>query len=176
VGTIARGRFIEFVVRDGWEYIRRVRASGVVSIVGTTDENALVLVEQFRIPLGCRTIELPSGLVGDVQSSPDEALEQAAIRELEEETGFRARHWMPLTSGPSQSGASSEVVTFFRATGLLRVGTGGGDPTENITVLVTPLDGIDAVLNEKAAAGVLVDPKVYAALYFIHSEKHAPRQ
>ncbi len=167
---LGRGRFLELVDEQGWEYVRRHASSGVVVIVATTDQQELVLVEQPRIPVRRRTIELPAGLVGDLPDSVAESLETAAIRELEEETGFVATAWRLLAEGPSSVGISTEVVTFFRATGLARVGPGGGDDTEDITVHVVPVAGVSAFLAEKAAAGALVDPKVFAALYFLTTE------
>jgi ADP-ribose pyrophosphatase len=164
---LARGRYLEFVDESGWEYVRRTGASGVVVIVATTDDGALVLVEQPRIAIHRRAVELPAGLVGDLSGSEGESLELAARRELEEETGFRAARWRRLAEGPASVGLSAEMVTFFRATGLTRVGAGGGDDTEDITVHLTPLADVPAFLAEKAAAGAAIDPKVFAGLYFI---------
>jgi ADP-ribose pyrophosphatase len=170
---LATGRYLELVDDHGWEYVRRVVATGVAVIVATTDASSadgesLVLVEQHRVAVGRSTIELPAGLVGDHAGSADEPMERAAARELEEETGFRATDWRLLTEGPPSSGLSRELVTFFRATGLTRVGVGGGDETENITVHVIRVAEVPAFLRRQAAAGVQVDPKVYVGLYFIH--------
>jgi ADP-ribose pyrophosphatase len=170
---LATGRYLELVDDHGWEYVRRVVATGVAVIVATTDAGSadgecLVLVEQHRVAVGRSTIELPAGLVGDHAGSADEPMEHAAARELEEETGFRATDWRLLTEGPPSSGLSRELVTFFRATGLTRVGVGGGDETENITVHVIRVAEVPAFLRRQAAAGVQVDPKVYVGLYFIH--------
>jgi ADP-ribose pyrophosphatase len=170
---LATGRYLELIDEGGWEYVRRVVASGVVIIVATTDDDALVLVEQPRAAVHKHTIELPAGLVGDEAGGADEPMERAAERELEEETGYRARHWSRLFEGPPSVGLSSEMVTFFRATGLTRIGAGGGDATEQITVHVVPLADVPAFLIEQSARGALIDPKVYAGLYFVHAERHA---
>ncbi len=171
--VLARGRYLELVDDNGWEYIRRHASTGVVVIVATTDDKKLVLVEQARVPVHRRTIELPAGLVGDELGTAAESMERAAVRELEEETGFQAAHWHLLFEGPSSVGTSSEVVTFFRATGLSRVGPGGGDSTEDIVVHVVSLRDIPAFLSQKVAAGLLVDPKVFSALYFLGAERPA---
>jgi ADP-ribose pyrophosphatase len=172
---IGRGKFVELVDDGGWEFVRRHASSGVVVIVATTDDGALVLVEQPRLPIRRRTIELPAGLVGDLSGSEDEPFDRAAERELEEETGFRASRWRKLLDAPSSAGLSSEMVSFFRATGLERVGPGGGDETEDITVHVVPLAEVPAFLTEKMAAGVAVDPKVFVGLYFVDAPwPHAP--
>ena len=171
--VLGQGRFLELVDEQGWEYVRRHAASGVVVIVATTDDGSLVLVEQPRGPVHRRTIELPAGLVDDLPGTAGEAKDVAAARELEEETGFHALHWRLLAEGPISVGVSTEIVSFFRATGLSRVGLGGGDDTEDITVHVVPLSGVRAFLDEKAAAGALIDPKIFAGLYFVHAESRA---
>ena len=105
-------------------------------------------------------------LVGDVHGSEREGLLAAAKRELLEETGYQARTWTRLFAGPPSAGISSEVVTFYRATQLRRTTDGGGDEHEDITVHEVPLASIDAWLRRKTAKGVLIDPKVYAGLYW----------
>jgi ADP-ribose pyrophosphatase len=164
---IGRGKYVELVEENGWEFVRRHASTGVVVIVATTEAGELVLVEQPRVPIGRRAIELPAGLVGDVRGSEDEPFERAAERELEEETGFRAARWAPLLETPSSVGLSSEMLTFFRATGLTRVGPGGGDETEDITVHLVPLGQVRAFLHEKLTAGLAIDPKVFVGLYFV---------
>ena len=47
-----------------------MNATGAVVIVAMTEERRLVLIEQFRIPVACRVIELPAGLVGDTPDAP----------------------------------------------------------------------------------------------------------
>jgi ADP-ribose pyrophosphatase len=169
--VLGHGRFLDLIEERGWEYVRRPAAAGVVVIVATTPAGELVLVEQPRIPVHRRTLELPAGLVGDSPALAAEPLEQAAARELEEETGFRAARWLRLAEGPTAVGASAEVVTFFRASELERVGAGGGDHTEDITVHLVPVAEVPAFLEAKVAAGALVDPKVFAGLYFLGTER-----
>ncbi len=164
---LAEGRHLHFVVEDGWEYVERNVVSGIAVIVGVTPEDRLLLVEQHRVPVGRRVIELPAGLAGDVAGKESEDLAEAARRELLEETGYAAERMTPLVSGPPSAGVTSEVVTFLRATGLRRVGPGGGDEHEAIVVHEVPLSSIDAFLEQKAAQGLLVDPKVYAGLYLL---------
>jgi ADP-ribose pyrophosphatase len=168
---IGSGRYLELVDEAGWEYVRRHAASGVVVIVATNEQDELVLVEQFRVPVHRRVVELPAGLVGDQADQAAESPDRAAARELEEETGFQAERWELLTQGPPSVGLSGEIVTFFRATGLTRVGPGGGDDSEAITVHVVPLSQVRAFLEGKAAAGILIDPKVFAGLYFATVER-----
>jgi ADP-ribose pyrophosphatase len=55
----------------------------------------------------------------------------------------------------------------FRASGLLRSGKGGGVAHEDITVHEVPLVEIVKLLATKAKTGVLIDPKIYAGLFFV---------
>src|SRR5205823_2350677 len=135
--------------------------------VAVTEEKKLLLVEQYRIPCRARTIELPAGIVGDDPASMDEALEVAAGRELLEETGYAASCLELLVTGPASSGTTSEILSLFRARGLSRAGPGGGHAHEDITVHEVPLTEAHEWLASKARTGVLVDPKIYAGLYFV---------
>ena len=168
VEVIAAGRHLRLVSRGGWEFADRPHVTGIVVIVPVTAENQVILVEQFRPPVNRRVIELPAGLAGDVAGEEEEDLIQAARRELLEETGYEAQSFTRLCAGPPSAGLSSEVLTFFRAHGLKRVATGGGDDSEDIEIHEVPLETIDAWLNDRAETpNVFVDPKVYAGLYFL---------
>jgi ADP-ribose pyrophosphatase len=167
--VLVEGRYLRFVVVDGWEFVERNKSSGVVVVVAVTPEDHLLLVEQYRPALARRVVELPAGIAGDVAGHEAEDLATAARRELLEETGYEAESLVPLGApGPASSGVSSEVITFFRARGLRRVGAGGGDGTEQIELHSVPLGSAAAWLMERARSGRLVDPKVYAGLYFLN--------
>jgi ADP-ribose pyrophosphatase len=160
-----RGRFLGMQERDRWEYVYRTNASGVAVLVPVTDAGELVLVEQYRIPVESRVIELPAGLAGDT-SDHDEDLKTAAMRELIEETGYRAGVLEELLTCPSTPGMSDEIVTIFYASDLERVGPGGGDGDENITVHHVPLDSATRWLEARMTEGIMVDPKIYAGLFW----------
>ena len=163
--VMAAGKYLRLVKRGHWEFADRHTCTGAVAIVAITEERRLLLVEQFRVPLLKNVIELPAGLVGDVAGEEHEELDTAARRELYEETGYKAGEMRWLVSGPSSAGLTSEVVDFFLATRLVRVHAGGGDHHENIVVHEVLLEGIRQWLDERAAIGVLIDPKVYTGLY-----------
>ena len=163
--TLFNGSYLRMCRRDGWEYAERTNASAAVIIVAVTPENKLVLVEQFRIPVNKTSIEMPAGLVGDLDDG--ESVETAAVRELEEETGWRAARIEYLMTGPSSSGMSNEQVAFVRAHNLVRVGSGGGDASESIIVHEVAVDEAAAWLDARRREGYSIDPKLYAGLYFI---------
>jgi ADP-ribose pyrophosphatase len=165
------GQFLSLVREGHWEYAERVKATGAAIIIALTPERNLLLVEQYRIPCHARTIELPAGIIGDEPGAGDESHAEAARRELLEETGYAADGIEPLTTGPASSGAISELVTLFRATGLRKTGAGGGIGHEDITVHEVPLPQVNEWLADKARSGLLVDPKVYAGLYFLTAKE-----
>ena len=165
--TLHQGEFLALIREGHWEYAHRVKASGSAIIVAVTEEDKLVLVEQYRIPLHARTIELPAGIIGDEPKNGEEKNADAARRELLEETGFEAAHIEPLMTGAASGGLSSELITLFLASGLKRVHAGGGVDDENIVVHEVPLSTAYEWLEAKAEEGLLIDPKNYSALYFI---------
>jgi ADP-ribose pyrophosphatase len=161
------GKYLAIVREGSWEYVERRNATGAAIIVAVTPEQKLLLVEQYRIPVQSRTIEFPAGITGDEPGKGDEPQIEAARRELLEETGYSAEQITPLTHGPSSSGLTSEQVSLFLASGLHRVGAGGGVDHEEIMVHEVPLDTVHDWLQAKAQAGVLIEPKVYTGLYFL---------
>jgi ADP-ribose pyrophosphatase len=169
-----KGRYLDMLERDGWEYASRCNASGVVVLIAVTDAREILLVEQYRKPIEASVIELPAGLVGDL-ADPDESLLDAARRELEEETGYAAEKLEILMACPSSAGMSDEVITFVLATELRRVGPGGGDESEEIEVTAVALDRADAWLAAQAARGKPIDPKVFTALYWLQQSGHHRR-
>ncbi len=117
--VLGAGRWLRLVDVDGWEFVERVKATGVVAIVAVTPACELILTEQFRRSVNRRVIDLPAGLSGDGPES--EELVTAARRELIEETGYEARRLKLLAHAPTSPGLTTEVVTFFRAAGLKKV-------------------------------------------------------
>jgi ADP-ribose pyrophosphatase len=166
---LAEGHFSRYVRRGTWEYVERINISGIVVLVAVTPERELLLVEQYRPPMDGPVIELPAGLVGDTDEFAGEQALTAARRELIEETGFDAEHFEIVAEGPPTAGLVDEVLTMVRATGLRKVGDGGGDETESITVHVVPLAQINDFLASKQAGGTFIDLKIFSGLYFAAS-------
>jgi ADP-ribose pyrophosphatase len=157
--TLHTGKFLALIQEGHWEYVNRVNATGAALILAVTAEQKILLVEQYRIPVHARTIELPAGIIGDEPGRTNESQAEAAER-VER-----------LTSGPGCSGLTSERATMFRASGLSRAGKGGGVAHEDIVVHEIPLGEVVAWLETKASTGVLIDPKVYAGLFFVTQNK-----
>lgn len=172
------GRFLHFYETEcGWEYVRRPGRGTAVSIIAVTPEGRLILVEQLRQPLGARAIELPSGLVDS-----DEDHHIAAMRELEEETGYRCESAEPLCFGATSAGITSETIEIFVAKGLsgpdgtavehLPDGTirhcderGVTGENERIIVHEVPLQTLGPWLSRRQSEGFVIDLKVFLAQY-----------
>jgi ADP-ribose pyrophosphatase len=155
------GKYICVKTEGTWEYVSRVRGIGAAVILAV-DEGHVILVEQYRVPIHCMCLELPAGLIGDLEE--DEAVEAAAIRELEEETGYRAEHMVDLGRFYSSSGMSSEGFTLLRAEGLTKVGEGGGVEGEEIVVHRVALPELPAFVEAKRREGVAMDVKLLLLL------------
>ncbi len=155
------GRFIAAKRRGRWEYVTRTRGIGAAVILAV-HEGSVLLVEQYRVPLGSMCLELPAGLIGD--DGEEEAAEAAAIRELEEETGWRAGRMVDLGRYFSSPGMASEAFTLLRAEELERVGPGGGIEGENIIVHQVKLGDVADFIAGKRAEGCAIDVRLLLLL------------
>jgi ADP-ribose pyrophosphatase len=164
--VLYKGRYLSFIEKGGWEYAERNEVTETVAIIAVTKRCQIVLVEQFRPPIGQPVVELPAGLAGDTPGAGDEAPEEAAKRELLEETGYWSERLTFLTRGPTSAGLTSEQVTFFWAHGPRKVQSGGGCAGESIRVHLVRLRNARGWLRKQAHEGKAIDPKVYAGLYF----------
>ena len=168
--THFEGRYLSLKETDNWEFVTRPNAHAVTVLVAVTPEDEIVLVEQYRRPVDSRVIELPAGLVGD-QGDPDEPILEAAGRELIEETGYEAGSLELLMECPTSSGMTDEIISFVLATGLKKVGPGGGDDSEDIETHVIPLAEADEWLETRRQAGLPLDPKIFAGLYWLKNRQ-----
>lgn len=160
-----RGRYIEARRRGRWEYAGRtrgIRAAVILAIDGVGEDRAVILVEQHRVPLGRMALELPAGLVAD--ETDGETVEASARRELEEETGYRAERIDLLGAFAASPGMVSETFDLVRASGLTRVGAGGGVAHEEIAVHRVPLAALPGFVEEKRAEGAAIDVKLLLLL------------
>jgi 8-oxo-dGTP pyrophosphatase MutT (NUDIX family) len=143
------------IIRE-WESVERVNCNGIVAIVPFTENREVIMIRQFRPPIQGYVIELPAGLC-DI----GESLEDAAGRELIEETGYSAGCMKFLIQGPLSSGSSSELLSVFTATGLSHVGIGKRDENEDIEVLTVPLEDLYARLLNMQSKGDHIDLKIF---------------
>lgn len=161
VETRWEGRFVTVKQQGTWEYVSRSRgihAAVILAIDDAPDGRHVILVEQYRVPMGKNCLEMPAGLVGDDVAG--EASELAAQRELEEETGYRAADWRTVGEFFSSPGMVSESFTLLVATGLTKVGDGGGVDSEDIIVHRVPLGGIEDFIAAKRVEGCGIDVRV----------------
>jgi ADP-ribose pyrophosphatase len=165
--VLAEGKYIRVLSENGWEYVERIKCTGIAVIVALTENDELLFVEQFRRPVHKNVIEFPAGLVGDIDGKEHESIEHAAKRELFEETGYEAGDLVFLTEGPPSAGQSTEIVTFFGALGVRKTGEGGGDETESIVLHTIQFNAVEDWLLKKQKEGILIDPKVYGGIYLI---------
>jgi ADP-ribose pyrophosphatase len=169
--TLFNGRWLRLMRRGRWEYAERMNPGGGVIIIAVTPEDRILFVEQWREAVRSKTIEMPAGLVGDLDDA-NESVVAAAARELTEETGYRAARVDMLMAGPSSAGMSNEMIAFVRAFGLVREHAGGGDHSENILVHEIPRSEAASWLVQKSSEGYSIDPKLFAGLYFLdHAEE-----
>jgi ADP-ribose pyrophosphatase len=160
--TVWEGQYIKVVSEGTWEFVSRTRGVTAAVIVAI-DEGHVILVEQYRVPVGARCVELPAGLVGDEEAGEDVCA--AAIRELEEETGYRAERMVDLGRFHASPGMSSEAFTLLRAEGLTKVGGGGGVGVhEEIEVHRVALQAVPAFLEAKRSQGARMDAKLLLLL------------
>lgn len=159
-----QGRFITARRKGRWEYVSRARGIRAAVILAVDAEDHVILVDQYRVPLGRRCIELPAGLIGDDDGHEGEDATIAAARELEEETGYHAARLEVIGEFWSSPGMVSESFTLLRAHGLTRVGPGGGVAGEDITVHRVPLAGIAPAIADWRQQGYAIDVRLLTLL------------
>lgn len=169
--TISEGKFLRLVNinwRDSegnmrkWETVERTTGADIVSVIPVMDNGKIILIEQFRPPVGKMVIEFPAGLC-----DKDENLENAVLRELQEETGYQSNNIQKLFAGPVSSGLSSEYLNVFLATGLVFVGKKDGREERGIIVYKIPVESVYEWLDKKETEGILVDVKIRGHVSYV---------
>ena len=172
--TLYEGDWLRLVRIGHWESCERTHGQGMaVIVIAATPADEVLFVEQYRVPLGARTIEMPAGLVGDDRD--EDSFEAAARRELVEETGWEPGEVDVLLVGPTSSGMSNERIAFVRARNLRKVGEGGGVDNEEIVVHAVPRKEAPAWLMRKQAEGYELDLKLWAGLWMLEHNPDGTR-
>jgi len=161
--TMWEGKYLRAMKRGRWEYVSRTNAINAAVILAE-HQGKVILVEQYRVPVGARCLELPAGLVGDEDEHA--TVEETAIKELEEETGYSCDRVERLGDFHSSPGMVAESFTLVRAHGVWKAGEGGGTEHEDIEVHLVAREDIPAFVAERRAAGVAIDVKLLIFMNF----------
>lgn len=157
------GKYVRALKRGRWEYVSRANDIRAVVILAE-HEGKVILIEQQRMPVGGRCLELPAGLVGDEDASA--TVEGTAIKELEEETGFTGTSVTRLGDFHASPGMLSESFTLVRVDGVSKCGEGGGTEHEDIKVHLVSRTDIPAFVEQKRTEGFAIDVKLLIFLNF----------
>lgn len=129
------------------EDFHMIQAPPWVGVLAVTEEQELVLVQQYRHAHGGTSLELPAGII-DV----GEEITAAAERELAEETGYAAPEFLPLWQARPEPSRHSQWAHFCIARGARLVGKQALEETEEIRVITRPLRELDAIVSEMVHA------------------------
>lgn len=166
---VHKGKFLDVHKRNDWEFVNRPGITGIAGILAVTKDAKIVLVEQYREPVQKVCIEIPAGLIGDVDKN--EQFLDGAERELLEETGYQAGKMSVIGKFPLSPGMSTEIMTLVLATDLTKINEGGGDEKENIKVIEIPLmTSPQEIMKLENDGEKYIDAKVFLATYFAYQE------
>lgn len=154
-GKIIRARLDEVQLSDGStsyrEYVRHCGGAAVLFV----KEGKVALVRQFRYVYGREIYEIPAGKIDEGESA-----EQAAMRELEEETGYRTDSLIKLFDIYPSPGYTDEVIAIYYAPNAVFVGE-KHDEGEFLSTQFLPLDEVKKMIDD----GTICDAKTVAAVY-----------
>lgn len=167
---IASGKYLRLGKIDGWEMVERTKGTGnAVSIAALTENDELILIEQFRIPVQSRILSLPAGLIGD---KGVESVEETAQRELKEETGYTTtlENFSLVSTSPKSAGLTSELGHLVIATAKVSKEKQDLEKAEikaKLQVFTVKISELTDFINKKREAGVLINSEIFSALYFL---------
>ena len=141
-----------------------IRANDWVNVIPITTEGEVVLVEQHRHGIGASCLELPGGIIDDGEPSPA----SAAVRELEEETGYRCGELVLLGSVFPNPAVFSNQCHFFIAKNCKKELEQQLEPAEDITLRLVPLAKIPQLL----ASGAISHALMVAAFCLYYTQGH----
>ena len=140
-----------------------VKHPGAVAVIALTEDNKIVMVEQYRKALEKTIVEIPAGKL-----EPGEDPETCAKRELEEETGYECREMKKLISFYTSPGFADELIHLFLAEGLSKkVDAASPDEDEFLNLLELTLEETEALINEQK----IHDAKTAYAVSYLQLQK-----
>jgi ADP-ribose pyrophosphatase len=161
-GRVFRVRTDELRFPDGaTASVDVVEHRGSYAVIATTADDRIVLVRQYRHPLGREVWEIPAGT-----AEPDERVIDGALRELAEETGYRASRSRNLGTFAMTPGFCDEVLHFVHADGLTD-GEQELDEDERIVVQTFTIEEAESLL----ARGEIADAKTLIALLWMRGNR-----
>lgn len=134
-----------------------VKHPGACAIIPFLDNNKILLIEQFRKPLEKTILEIPAGKL-DLNEDPL----ICAHRELEEETGYRAKNMIYLGSIATAPGFCDEIIHLYKATDLY-IGTKSCDEDEFTEVKSFTLNEVKTMIK----SGEIIDTKTISILAYL---------
>lgn len=147
----------EVMLENGRKSFREyVLHPGAVAVVPILDDNKVVLVKQFRYPIGKQLLEIPAGKFDFKDEDPLEC----AKRELKEETGFDAKDYLYLGYIHTTPGFSNEVIHLYLARNLE---SGQSNPDED-EIIDVEIEDFNTVL-QKCISGEITDAKTIAGIF-----------
>ncbi|WP_300384435.1 NUDIX hydrolase [Clostridium sp.] len=160
---IYRGDFLDLYnvdvkLPDGKNHSRDViMHPGAAAIVAFLDEENIILVEQFRLPLNRNLLEIPAGKLENKEDS-----KKCALRELEEETGYKANNIEYLGKIATAPGFCDEIIYLYKATSLVK-GEKHEDEDEFTKVKIYKLKEV----KEMVKKGEIIDTKTVAMFSYL---------
>ncbi len=134
-----------------------VRHPGAVAILAFLDRDTIILEKQFRVPINQTILEIPAGKL-----EKNEDIKKAAIRELEEETGYKAKEIIYLGTIMPAVGFCDEKIHIYKATGLYK-GNKNPDEDEFIEIVPYKINKIKQMIK----SGEIMDVKTIASLMYL---------
>lgn len=134
-----------------------IKHPGACAIIAFLDDTSIILIEQFRKPLEKNILEIPAGKL----NKNEEPL-LCAHRELEEETGYKAKDMTYLGSIATAPGFCDEIIHLYKATNLYK-GTKSCDEDEFTEVKFFTLDEVKNMIKQ----GEIIDTKTISILAYL---------
>lgn len=160
---IYKGSFLDILNVDvelpnGKSYSRDVvKHPGATAIIAFLDEENIILVEQFRLPLNKKILEIPAGKI-----NKNEDIKECAKRELQEETGYIAGNLEYLGCIATAPGFCDEIIYLYKATNLT-LGSKNEDEDEFTNVKIMNINKVKEMIKK----GEIIDGKTISVFTYL---------